>query len=236
MSGGDPQAVGGKLMRSHDLTNCVFGDLTAIRPTDRREGTSIVWECSCAACGRATYRSARALRLQGATACLDCTRELMAGVRAMQRASFIEVLLDVWERTGDLYFYDPEDLPIAWMAPPPLDVEEPTEYKPDTEARQVWAQMYPIRSEGGWLCYDCGGLFTAGLGCALCVEPVCRGCVRGERHTRHFNDGLGYTLADVGRLLCPGTPISVERVRQIEMRALAKLVHFSRCKRFGLEL
>lgn len=47
--------------RGVDLANKRFGRLVAIRPTDERRGTSIVWECMCD-CGRTAYISAKLLR------------------------------------------------------------------------------------------------------------------------------------------------------------------------------
>lgn len=47
-----------------------FGKLTAIRPTDMRSGTAVVWECQCA-CGGTSFVSVQSLK-RGATRSCGC--------------------------------------------------------------------------------------------------------------------------------------------------------------------
>jgi AP2 domain. len=44
-----------------DLTGQVFGQLTALRPTDRRSNRSVIWECRCS-CGNVVSRSVTSLK------------------------------------------------------------------------------------------------------------------------------------------------------------------------------
>jgi len=44
-----------------DLTGQIFGQLTALRPTDRRSHRSVVWECLCS-CGNTVFRPASSLQ------------------------------------------------------------------------------------------------------------------------------------------------------------------------------
>lgn len=61
------------MARSLDLTGKRFGRLTAIRPTDERQGTSVIWECLCD-CGNTTYVSAKNLVHQQTFSC-GCQRK-----------------------------------------------------------------------------------------------------------------------------------------------------------------
>ena len=54
-----------------DLTNKVFGHLTALRPTEKRAGTNIVWECECE-CGNIVYRTHSGLRAGGKNSNCGC--------------------------------------------------------------------------------------------------------------------------------------------------------------------
>lgn len=56
--------------RPLDVTGRTFGRLTALRPTARRAGSSIVWECRCA-CGALAKVSLNLLR-QGRTRSCGC--------------------------------------------------------------------------------------------------------------------------------------------------------------------
>ena len=51
-----------------DITNEVFGELTAIKPTDQKKGNSILWECRCS-CGRTHYAACNELRAKRITSC-----------------------------------------------------------------------------------------------------------------------------------------------------------------------
>lgn len=54
-----------------DITGQKFNRLTAIRPTDKRSGRSVVWECKCE-CGATTYVSVGSLK-SGSTKSCGCT-------------------------------------------------------------------------------------------------------------------------------------------------------------------
>ena len=51
-----------------DISGLVFGELTAIRPTEKRQSGSIVWECVCS-CGKTVYEPAIMLRYGSASSC-----------------------------------------------------------------------------------------------------------------------------------------------------------------------
>ena len=53
-----------------DLTNQKFGMLTALKPTNKRNGTSIIWECICD-CGNVCYKTSSYL-LNGDTKSCGC--------------------------------------------------------------------------------------------------------------------------------------------------------------------
>ena len=54
------QTVGQRINNSKDITNQTFGRLTALYPTEKRSGSSVVWHCKCE-CGNETDVSAGAL-------------------------------------------------------------------------------------------------------------------------------------------------------------------------------
>ena len=54
-----------------DLTGKRFGHVVALRPTDRRDGKSVVWECQCD-CGNLTYRTHSSLRVSGGNTSCGC--------------------------------------------------------------------------------------------------------------------------------------------------------------------
>lgn len=53
---------------SKDLTGKRFGKLVAIKPTEKRNGRSVVWECECD-CGNRFYTPAKFLLNGGSTSC-----------------------------------------------------------------------------------------------------------------------------------------------------------------------
>lgn len=55
-------------IKTVDLTGQRFGKLIAIRPTEKRSGRSIVWECKCE-CGNLAYISTRNLRCGDTNSC-----------------------------------------------------------------------------------------------------------------------------------------------------------------------
>ena len=67
-----------------DLTNQTFGELTALRPTDKRLGknTSIVWECRCS-CGSLHYAPANYLNAGRVESC-GCNKD-SKGVRKIKK-------------------------------------------------------------------------------------------------------------------------------------------------------
>ncbi len=56
------------LHNTEDLTSQRFGRLVAIRPTDRRYGTCVMWECKCD-CGNTTYASSHNLKCGNTDSC-----------------------------------------------------------------------------------------------------------------------------------------------------------------------
>ena len=64
-----------------DLTNKIFGELKAIKPTDERRGNSVVWECICS-CGRKHYAAANELNAHRIESC-GCVKE-SKGVRKIK--------------------------------------------------------------------------------------------------------------------------------------------------------
>ena len=51
-----------------DLTGQRFGQLTAVRPTEKRSGHSVVWECVCD-CGNTAFVAVQSLKSGGTTSC-----------------------------------------------------------------------------------------------------------------------------------------------------------------------
>ena len=62
-----------------DLTEKRFGRLTAIRPTEQRQGTSVIWECKCD-CGNIAYVSSRKLTLGHTQSCGCLQKEKAADI------------------------------------------------------------------------------------------------------------------------------------------------------------
>lgn len=65
-----------------DLTGQRFGKLVAIKPTEKRSGSFIVWECKCD-CGNIAYVSVGNLRKEGGTkscGCIKSTGETIVGI------------------------------------------------------------------------------------------------------------------------------------------------------------
>lgn len=61
--------------RAKDLTGQRFGRLTAIRPTEKRSGNAIVWECMCD-CGNTTFTSRNGLTSGEIRSCGCLRKEL----------------------------------------------------------------------------------------------------------------------------------------------------------------
>lgn len=64
-----------------DLTNKIFGELQAIKPTDKRINNSVVWECKCS-CGRIHYAAANVLNAHRIESC-GCIKE-SKGIRKIK--------------------------------------------------------------------------------------------------------------------------------------------------------
>lgn len=71
--------------RAKDLTGMRFGELTAVKPTDKRDSGSIVWECACD-CGQTCDVSARNLVNGHTKSC----GHLVAG--QLRRVRYLELL------------------------------------------------------------------------------------------------------------------------------------------------
>lgn len=67
-----------------DITGQQFDRLVAIRATDKRSGTNIVWKCKCS-CGNLTYISSAHLR-DGTTKSCGCYRREVASKKASLQA------------------------------------------------------------------------------------------------------------------------------------------------------
>lgn len=65
-----------------DLTNQIFGELTALFPTEERKNGSVIWECQCS-CGRRHKAQAKELKRHSVESC-GCITE-SKGVRKIKR-------------------------------------------------------------------------------------------------------------------------------------------------------
>lgn len=62
----------GKQNTDHcDLKGQVFGKLTVLRPTEKRQGRGVIWECKCE-CGNIYYASTSNLKNNSVTRCNEC--------------------------------------------------------------------------------------------------------------------------------------------------------------------
>lgn len=61
-----------------DLTGKTYGYIKVIAPTDRRDGSSVVYKCLCTACGKECYLSTRSLRSAKSKSC-GCLRPFYLG-------------------------------------------------------------------------------------------------------------------------------------------------------------
>ena len=87
--------------RALDLTGQRFGRLTAVRKTDERRGTSIVWECKCD-CGNIVYAAGGNLRKGNVTSC-GCTRAIdLTG----QRFGLLTVVRKTDKRQGSSVIWE----------------------------------------------------------------------------------------------------------------------------------
>ncbi len=63
-----------------DLSGQTFGYIKVIEPTDRRDGSSVIYRCLCTACGKECYMSTRSLRSAKSKSC-GCMRPSYLGDR-----------------------------------------------------------------------------------------------------------------------------------------------------------
>lgn len=219
---------GGAVVKAHpaarlDIRGATFGDLKATRPL-RATQCGIEWECECLACGDVVVRSTAQLRYRQSLgynqSCARCARELRAGIRALAADHARAYYARLWEQTGSLYQHGADELPQAAMCPAKtFDAQDASIERQERESKQAIAAMYPIRSEGGWRCVDCRSVFTAGLGCVLCVEPVCRQCVLDERHVCEAD---AMSFPEIGRQL----GVCAQRAMQIFNSGMRRVRHY----------
>ena len=81
-----------------DLTNLVFGELTAIKATEARKNNSVVWECKCS-CGRTHYVAANDLNSHKIESC-GCVVE-SKGVRIIKELLDKNNISYIVEKTFD---------------------------------------------------------------------------------------------------------------------------------------
>lgn len=81
-----------------DLTNQVFGELIAIKPTDERKRNSVVWECKCS-CGRTHYVAANELNAHRIESC-GCIKE-SKGIRIIKEILDKNNIPYITEKTFD---------------------------------------------------------------------------------------------------------------------------------------
>jgi len=72
-----------------DITGQTFGHLTAIRPTSRRSGGSVVWQCKCR-CGETVYRAVSFLKAGGDNQSCGCMMPEVAKEAARKSAHYID--------------------------------------------------------------------------------------------------------------------------------------------------
>jgi hypothetical protein len=217
------------------------------------------WLCECD-CGGASIRYsaeiARATRDGLVVACRECTfaavSELRARIVDARRGRWTKT----WARLGTIWSAKNEmqlehrvgrDLAEAGHLPPrpafPMSRGEllaigAIPSAAEVIAAQRIAYLYPLDGRGSleWNCHECGARFERGLGCIACLEPVCRPCVRAEKHVcaESYGNDRGMTRDELGRQMPPpdpgapwrgsnGGPVSRERARQIEAVALRNL-------------
>lgn len=80
-----------------DIQGERFGSLVAIRPTNMRTGTSVIWECRCD-CGNITYVSGQALRTGKIKSC-GCSHKIRKDLSG-QKFGMLTVIRPTDERRG----------------------------------------------------------------------------------------------------------------------------------------
>lgn len=245
-----------------ELTGVVFGCLKGEAPINS-DKLGWKWRFRCSGCGHAVVLSAAAIRqrfsiYKDRLACSECMRQERSTRIHLSKQELFKLL---WETARTLYS-------AGWdrrMHDCVLDALEknmgdlpPELFDPSTacELSSLWeiasgeqrgagqraAYFYPIGGDDKsvlWECRNCSEPFHRGLGCVLCVEPICTTCVRAEKHRcqSHWDDEAAdgcYTLPLIGK----EWDISKERVRGIEAHGLQKLRDggYGRILRNGEEL
>lgn len=208
-----------------DIAGARFGSLVAVRPTwSGRLG--VRWECRCD-CGRVVERLCATLRSgTGRAACDACNKDLTRQRMARRSILMREVMRKTWEQTGSPYAFrgvdDLDPLPLTAAPRARLEHDDTGGEEPIYIASgSQLSQIVPMSAadEHEFECDDCGKRFAVGFGCLTCTQPVCQACV----HDCSCNPS-GCTFERIGRELGVG----IERVRQIEAKALRKLRHPSR--------
>ncbi len=76
-----------------DLTNQTFGNLKAIKPTNSRSGSNVMWECVCLKCGSVVLVRGSNLRNGNSTQCKSCRlKELQQITRSKAETALVTAL------------------------------------------------------------------------------------------------------------------------------------------------
>lgn len=226
--------------RGADVSGRRFGLLTAVRVVEKGERGN-VWLLQCD-CGRFAKRSLT--RLNQSTRdghepmCRECQFELFRGARVERRSSSGARWAWQFASTGLLYS---ENAEARYRDDIRSAIADRLGFHPYTTAERIGeitylddarnprqdCPLFRILAKTGrfWACATCGKPFVVGFGCLDCVGGVCGPCVVRELHAC-WQPVL--SLKQLGNSLDP--PVSSERTRQIEAKALRKLRHPSRAK------
>lgn len=216
------------LMERERLAGVYVGDMRVLARCEDRELPSGAlveqWLCRCS-CGALQKRTrsniVRAYRHKQNMACYVCRKETVDGLRAYRwqtrREYKQQLFLQWWEEKGTLYVEHLEDDPA------PTQMEAQTLCSADAEewrqnqTQQRMADLYPIQLPKDHVlqCCHCKKFFDLLFGCVECLEGVCIGCARKERH-KHPEHYHHMTLRAIGDVFS----LSHARTRQIEMHAL----------------
>lgn len=233
-----------------------FGELVAEEHVGTDEPTGgRLWLLRCD-CGwkalRTTAHLRKAVKEGRQPACARCCAELWAGLciarTETRRTGSMYILFRLWEECGVLYGAAYDTLFEASLRDA---FEEDGMYFENRESERYYEPLpsyeftsdmigrgktpityfYPIGPDAGpprtWKCADCGEFFDRGIGCTLCIEPICRQCVR-LGHTCGLEHEDGYTLRVIGTLF----GVSRTRILEIQKEAMRRLRHPSRLEIF----
>lgn len=89
------------MSKAKDITGQRFGRLTAVRPTEKRSGHSVVWECVCD-CGSTAFVAAQSLKSGATTSCgclirVDLTEQRFGRLTAIRPTEKRSGHSIVWE-------------------------------------------------------------------------------------------------------------------------------------------